>query len=268
MERQKIVIFDQFTKQASPFASAAAMRDKRALELLLASTNAGPEDTVLDVACGPGIVVCAFAEITRHATGVDLVPAMIEQAQSLQQERGLKNVSWKVADVYVLPYADDSFSIVTSRYAFHHLEDPRGVLSEMRRVCKSGGKVALVDVMASADPQQAERFNQMEKLRDPSHVRALRLSEMERLFHDVGLAAPKIKYYKMELELESVLQRSFPEEGDAEKVRTLIRQAVENDEMGINARQEGERIKFTYLIAVLVSEKDPPKALPSCSLNS
>jgi ubiquinone/menaquinone biosynthesis C-methylase UbiE len=219
------------------------------------STNAGAEDTVLDVACGPGIVVCAFAEITRHATGVDLVPAMIEQAQSLQRERGIKNVSWKVADVYVLPYADASFSIVTSRYAFHHLENPRGVLCEMKRVCKPGGKVALVDVVASADPRQAERFNQVEKLRDPSHVRALPVSEMEGLFHDVGLPPREIKYYKAELELESVLQRSFPEEGNAEKVRALIRQAVENDEMGIHAHQQGDRIKFTYPIAVLVSEK-------------
>jgi SAM-dependent methyltransferase len=202
-----------------------------------------------------GIAVCAFAEITRHATGVDLVPAMIEQAQSLQRERGLKNVSWKVADVYVLPYADTSFSIVTSRYAFHHLENPRGVLSEMKRVCKPRGKVALVDVMASEDPKQAECFNQMEKLRDPSHVRALSLSEMEGLFHDVGLPAPKIKYYKMELELESVLQRSFPEKGNTDKVRALIRQTVGNDEMGINARLEEGRIKYSYPIAVLVSQK-------------
>jgi ubiquinone/menaquinone biosynthesis C-methylase UbiE len=255
MESQKRVVLDQFTKQASPFASAAAMKDKRALELLLVSTNAGAEDTVLDVACGPGIVVCAFAEITRHATGVDLVPAMIEQAQSLQRERGLKNVSWKVADVYLLPYANASFSIVTSRYAFHHLEDPRSVLSEMKRVCKPGGKVALVDVMASEDPGQAECFNRMEKLRDPSHVRALSLSEMEGLFHDVGVPAPIIRYYKAELELESVLKRSFPEEANAEKVRALIRQAVENDTMGINARLEEGRIKYSYPIAVLVSEK-------------
>jgi len=259
MESQKRVILDQFTKQARPFATAAAMKDKRALELLLASTNAGAEDTVLDVACGPGIVVCAFAEIARHATGVDLVPAMIEQAHSLQRERGLKNVSWKVADVYVLPYADDSFPIVTSRYAFHDLENPRGVLSEMKRVCKPGGKVALVDVVASADPQQADRFDQMEKLRDPSHMRALSLSDMEGLFHGVGLPAPKIKYYKAELELESVLKRSFPEEGNAEKVRTLIRQAVENDTMDINARLEAGRIKYSFPysfpVAVLVSEK-------------
>jgi ubiquinone/menaquinone biosynthesis C-methylase UbiE len=158
---------------------------------MLTSTNAGAEDTVLDVACGPGIVVCAFAEITRHATGIDLVPAMIEQAQSLQRERGLENVSWKVADVYLLPYADASFSIVTLRYAFHHLENPRGVLSEMKRVCKPRGKVALVDVMASEDPGQAECFNRMEKLRDPSHVRALPLLEMEGIFTTLDCRPPR-----------------------------------------------------------------------------
>lgn len=255
MESQKRVVLDQFTKQAGPFASAGAMRDKRALELLLTSTSACSEDTVLDVACGPGIVVCAFAEITRHATGVDLVPAMIEQARSLQRERGLKNVSWKVADVSILPYADDSFSIVTSRYAFHHLEHPRNVLSEMKRVCKPGGKVALVDVLASADPGKAECFNQMEKLRDPSHIRVLPLAEMEGLFRDIGLPTLKIRYYMAELELESVLKRSFPEQGNAEKVRALVRQALENDTMGINAHLEEGRIKYSYPIGVLVSEK-------------
>ena len=73
MESQKRAVLDQFTKQAVLYAGAAAISDKRALELLLSSVNAGKEDTVLDVASGPGIVVCAFAEVTRHATDVDLV---------------------------------------------------------------------------------------------------------------------------------------------------------------------------------------------------
>lgn len=256
MKHQKRTVLDQFTKQACSFAGAATIRHKRALELLLAATHASAEDAMLDVACGPGIVVCAFAEVTRHATGVDLVPAMIEQARSLQRSRGLKNVSWKVADVTVLPYTDASFSIVTSRYAFHHLQNSYDVLAEMKRVCKTKGKVALIDVMTSEDPTQAEKFNHVEKLRDPSHVRALPLSAMKALFCEVGLLAPEITDYRLELELESFLQRSFPEDGNAEKVRALIHAAVENDDLGINARRDGDTVKFTYPIAVLVSEKD------------
>jgi ubiquinone/menaquinone biosynthesis C-methylase UbiE len=255
MDEQKRTIVDQFTKQASPFAGAAAITDRWALELLLAATHAGANDTVLDVACGPGIVVCAYAEVVEHATGVDLVPAMIEKARSLQRERGLGNVSWETADVTALPYSDASFSIVTSRYAFHHLERPRDVLFEMKRVCEPGGRVALVDVAASEDSRRAEAFNQMERLRDPSHVRALHLAEMEALFREVGLPDPQITRYELELELESLLKRSFPKEGDADRVRALIRGAVGNDDMGIRARRTGETVAFAYPIAILVSVK-------------
>lgn len=41
---------------------------------------------VLDVACGPGIVSCEYAQIVKHVTGMDLTPAMIELAEILQRE--------------------------------------------------------------------------------------------------------------------------------------------------------------------------------------
>ncbi len=255
MDERKRTIVDQFTKQASPFAGAAAITDRRALELLVAATGAAADDTALDVACGPGIVVCAYAEIVRHATGVDLVPAMIEKARSLQRERRLGNVSWNVADVTALPYADASFSIVTSRYAFHHLERPRDVLAEMQRVCRPAGKVALVDVAGPEDSRRAGAFDRMETLRDPSHVHALRLLEMEALFRDVGLADPQLTRYELELELESFLRRSFPKEGDADRVRALIRNAVHTDDLGIRARRIGNTVTFAYPVAVLVAVK-------------
>ena len=50
------IVVDQFTRQAAPFANAAAMRDEEALRLLVEFSGAGAADTVLDVACGPGLV--------------------------------------------------------------------------------------------------------------------------------------------------------------------------------------------------------------------
>ena len=54
-------ILDQFTRQAAPFAAAAAIRNEEALNRIVQWAGAGPEDTVLDVACGPGLLACAFA---------------------------------------------------------------------------------------------------------------------------------------------------------------------------------------------------------------
>src|SRR5713226_1511519 len=127
-------ILDQFTRQAVPFPSAPAIRNQGALHRIVEMAKAGPDDTVLDVACGPGLLVCAFARVVQHATGIDITPAMLDRARTLQQERGLTNVTWRQGNVLPLPWPDGAFTIVSARFAFHHFLDPRAVLAEMRRV--------------------------------------------------------------------------------------------------------------------------------------
>jgi len=254
------LIVEQFTKQAVPFSTAPGVRDEEALRLLVEFTGAGPEDTVLDVACGPGLVVCALAAVVRHATGIDVTPAMIERARALAAEKGLANVAWQVGDVLPLPYPDGVFSLVVSRFAFHHFPEPRAVLAEMKRVCAPGGRVVLVDVAASEDPAKAAALNRMEKLRDPSHVRALTLAELQALFPDVGLPAPRAAFYQLKSELEGLLERSFPEPGDAERIRQMFVESLDGDGLGLGTRRRGETIVFAYPVAVLAAIKVAPAA--------
>jgi len=255
MTSHQDVIRDQFTKQSVAFSSALAIRNEEALKLLLELTNASSSDTVLDVACGPGIVACAFAEVVAHTTGIDLTPAMIEQARTLQAERRLANMAWRVGDIVPLPYADGSFSIVTSRYAFHHLQDPQAALGEMHRVCKGGGQIVLIDQVASANPKQADALNRMERLRDPSHVRALTLAEMQGLYAGVGLRNPRMTSYRLALELDTLLKGSFPNEGDAEMVRRMVMDSLEDDGMNVGTRRVNGQIWISYPIAILMAEK-------------
>jgi SAM-dependent methyltransferase len=123
-------ILDQFSRQAVPFSNAAAIRDERALQLIVEAARAGGADTVLDVACGPGLVACAFAT-ARQVIGIDLTPAMIARAGALAAERRLPNVRFLIGDVTPLPIADATFSIVVSRFAVHHFEHPDAVVAEM-----------------------------------------------------------------------------------------------------------------------------------------
>src|SRR4051794_21914048 len=145
------IVVNQFTRQAAPFASSGAMRDEDALRLLVEFSGAGPADTVLDVACGPGLVVAAFAKTCRHATGIDLTPAMIEKAREHAAALALTNVDWRIGNVLPLPFADRAFSTVVSRFAFHHFVDPLGVLREMARVCTRPGRIVVADMAASDD---------------------------------------------------------------------------------------------------------------------
>src|SRR3989442_4682417 len=110
MHSHQDTVRDQFTKQAIPFSNAPGVRDEEALRLLLDFTEAGPADTVLDVACRPGLVVCAFARVAHRLTGIDLTPAMIERARDLQRERSLGHVTPDVRDFGALPYPDASIS--------------------------------------------------------------------------------------------------------------------------------------------------------------
>ena len=245
-------ILDQFTRQAAPFAAAAPIRNQEALDRIVQWSGAGPDDTVLDVACGPGLLACAFAKMAKHATGIDMTPAMLEQARKTQQEQGLKNVSWQQGDVYSLPFPRDQFSIVSSRFVFHHLQDPLAALKEMKRVCKPGGKIVVADMARM--PAKAAALNAAELLRDPSHVRALPVDELLGLFQQAGLDAPQIFSYRMEGELEDLMSRSFPNEGDADRVRKIYAESISDNALDLNTRRADGTIYYSLPVAVLVAK--------------
>ena len=81
--RQDAEILDQFTRQADPFAQRHGYQNDPLLDLMADCAEVGSGDTVLDVACGPGIISCFFARRARHVTGIDFVPAMLERAHTL-----------------------------------------------------------------------------------------------------------------------------------------------------------------------------------------
>lgn len=246
-------ILDQFTRQAVPFATAPGIKDEAALRLVVEFTGAGPDDVTLDVASGPGLLVCAFARVVRHATGIDLTPAMLDRARQLQRDQGLTNVIWHQGDVLPLPFPGASFTIVTARFAFHHFLDPLAVLREMARVCAPGGTVAVID--SAPAPDKADAFNRLEKLRDPSHVRALPLAELLDLYRRAGLPEPRTTAYRLESDLDSLLARSFPRPEDVPEIRRIFARAVADDRADIRARRDGDRIRYGYPVAVLAARR-------------
>ena len=191
------LIVEQFTRQAVPFSTAKTIADQKALQLLIEFSGAGPDDTVLDVACGGGNVVCAFAEIVHHATGIDMTPAMLDRARAVAREKSLSNVSWDLGEATSLPYADGTFTIVVTRFSFHHFIEPLAVLKEMVRVCAPGGRVLVADMHTNVDSAKGAEFDRMELLRDPSHVRALPVAGLHALFPAAGLPQARITFYEL-----------------------------------------------------------------------
>jgi len=249
------LILDQFTRQATLFSTAAPITNADALRMIVEAARPGPEHAVLDVACGGGIVVCAFAPHVRQASGIDVTPAMLDEAQRLAAEKGLTNVEWRQGDVNALPFEDGRFTIVVTRFSVHHFSDPAVVLREMARVCAPGGRLVVVDMYASQDPAKAAEFNRLERLRDPSHMRSLALAELISLFGEAGLPEPEASFYELRDEVRNLLARSFPEPGDDAKIIELFRASAADDRLGVPVRIEGDRIHYAYPVAILAAQR-------------
>jgi SAM-dependent methyltransferase len=242
---------DQFTRQAAGFASAGAMNDEAAMQLLLKALAPGPDDAVLDVACGPGIVAAAVAGKAGRVVGIDLTPEMIELARERCAAAGLDNTRFDIGDVTELPYGDGEFSAVVCRYALHHVGDPEAVVREMARVCAPGGRVVVADMIVGEDPDVATRFNAAERARDPSHVRSMPVTELAGLLDEAGLQPEVVGSYGLPMELEALLARSASPDPDA--VRSLYERAIEGGaSLGIGERREGDGVRFEFPIAVLI----------------
>jgi ubiquinone/menaquinone biosynthesis C-methylase UbiE len=246
-------IVQQFSLQAVPWAANPGEPADESIDRLLNCTGVGPTDTVLDVACGTGQVALEFATTARQVTGIDLTPAMIEKAKARQARMHRENVRWAVGNACDLPFSDASFSIVTCRYALHHMLDPARAVSEMTRVCAPGGRVCLVDVITT--PDCAEAYDGFERLRDPSHIRALTLDELNKLVETAPLERLAHSFYDFEIELEVLLNGSFPDGVRKQELRELIARNLDWNSMGIRTDRRGAEIVVAYPIAIVAASR-------------
>ena len=244
-------IVRQFTQQAIPFTELPGHLDS--IQMLIEMSKVAADDLVLDVACGPGLVACEFAKVAQHVTGIDLTEKMIEQAKNRQKELGLANLSWDIGTASPLPYTSAFFSVVVTRYSFHHFLDPKAVLREMIRVCKPKGVVLIADAALPAD--KVDAYNRMEKLRDPSHTEALSYESWEQLLGESGLRNLQRGSYKIPMELEKQLRASFPNPGDDDKIRDIFKNDINVNSLGMDAHLVGNEIHFSYPISIYVGNK-------------
>ena len=242
-DHQKKIV-EQFTKQASGYSSIRSHSDS--LEKLIALSSASRKDDVLDIVCGSGIVSCEFAKYTKHVTGIDMTQGMLDEAKKLQSKQNIKNITWQIGDVENLPYDDGRFSIVVSRFGFHHFLNPFNVLSEMKRVCKPGGKVIVVDV--SLPDSKIKKYNEMEKNRDCSHVAALSLTEFTGLFEKAGFKNLNTDCYSMRIGLREQLEASFP--SDSEALKSMIIADAGVNDLGINVTKTNDGYNLYYPIHI------------------
>ena len=206
------------------------------------------DDLVLDVAAGTGHVARRLAPQVRTVVAVDATRAMLTQGH----KHAPPNVLFVHADAAALPFLDDSFDVVVTRFAIHHFDDPAVQLAEMRRVVKPAGRLAVADLVAHSEA--AETQNRLETLRDPSHARMLELDELMHLVQTDDVEARDVVR-----PLEPWLVQTDPPPDHAEEIRAALRAELNGGPpTGFRPRIHEGELHFVHTMASLIARGRTP----------
>jgi SAM-dependent methyltransferase len=197
---------DVWSERAQLYRDSAAHREGPDLDLLVEWVEEAGAKTALDVATGGGHVARRLREIGLNVVTTDAAPGMQPDVITRAEH---------------LPFADGSFEAVVSRVAHHHFDDPQAAIDEMARV--SARLVVVVDNLFMSD--EAE---EADKVRDPSHVRNYTEAEWRAMFDAAGLDVDGVERFDKPIEFQPWLDRVGCTGDDAEWVRELLADRIED----------------------------------------
>ena len=118
-----------------------------ATEAILEAAQLRPGLHVLDLASGvgdPALSIAAEVAPAGRVTATDLGPGMMSLAEELARKKGITNIEFREANAESLPFADESYDVLTCRFGIMFFPDLRKALRECFRVLKPGGRAAFV----------------------------------------------------------------------------------------------------------------------------
>lgn len=201
------LVLQQFSPRADAYVTSpthAAGPDLVAFSALL---QAEPAEMVLDLGCGGGHVSFHAAPLSDQVTAYDLSADMLQAVTRVAGERGLSNIATRQGPAEHLPFADQTFDLIASRYSAHHWRDVPASLAEMMRVLRPGGRLVMMDVFAPAHPLLDSHLQTVEMVRDPSHVRDYSLAEWRDMLARTGFAVAAPQTFRLPLEFTSWVER-------------------------------------------------------------
>lgn len=139
----ELTVRTRATWMAGDFGKIAKSYEAGAAEFI-ARLNFQPRARVLDVACGTGNLAIPAARSGAYVTGLDIAPNLIEQAQAWARTEDLA-IRFEEGDAEQMPYADASFDAVVTMFGAMFAPRPNEVGTELVRVCRSGGRIAMAN---------------------------------------------------------------------------------------------------------------------------
>jgi ubiquinone/menaquinone biosynthesis C-methylase UbiE len=190
-EQQKAQVQAQFGPSAAAYVMSAGHATGPDLEQLLAWGRARGAARVLDIATGGGHTAVAFRRFTPSVVALDLTLPMLRAAREFAAAQAAgpeaRPIRFLAGDVEALPFRGGTFGTVTCRLAAHHFPALLPALREVARVLRAGGSFLVQDILGHEDAEAAAFITEVERRRDPSHVRAFRQIEWTAFLRAAGL---------------------------------------------------------------------------------
>ena len=248
----------EFSKQAKNFESGELMTNKQEyLTWAVSIMGLQPGETVLDVATGTGKLARAIASGVSNIIGLDMTEQRLAVGRQAAEEEQIGNLRFMQGDAENLPFEDNSFDRVVSRFAFHHFADVRKALAEMERVLRPGGKLVMIDLIAAQERLAREWSDRIDSLRDASHVKKYTMAEFIRLLAWKGLVVEKTSITDVIVDLESWIGLTNPSADRQLEICKLMKQEMdgENITTGFRPFMLGENIKFLQHWGFILAHK-------------
>jgi ubiquinone/menaquinone biosynthesis C-methylase UbiE len=199
-----------WSERAQLYRESEAHREGEDLDLVVEWSEGAK--TALDVATGGGHVARRLREAGINVVTIDPAPGMRPDVVSRGED---------------LPFADETYDLVACRVAAHHFDDVEKALVEMARVSRD--RVIVVDNVFLD-----ERAEDADRLRDPTHVRNYTEAEWRELFELAGLRIKDIRRLPKKIEVQPWLERAGTPEADAERVRELLVDRIDDGWITLN----------------------------------
>lgn len=177
----------QFSQLAEEYRKSRTHADPTTIDHIMELISPTGKEESLDVGCGGGHMATALAAKVRRLVAIDVTPEMLVQTHVLAAERGLQNVRLCLADARGLPFQANNFDIVSCRIVLHHVADAGRAVAEMARVLKPGGRLLIQDILGLDDSAARNYMDNIEKLRDPSHITDYNQKEWTKFLAEGGV---------------------------------------------------------------------------------
>jgi SAM-dependent methyltransferase len=213
------VVEAQFGPRAKAYVESAVHSQGADLEAI--GTLAQNAELALDLGAGGGHVSYALAPHARRVIATDLSSEMLAAVTRTAHEKGLSNIETAQAPAEHLPFEDETFDFVASRFSAHHWRDFDAGLREARRTLKRGGRAAFVDVYAPGQALFDTHLQAIELLRDHSHVRDYTSAQWLDTLGRSGFAIEVCRTWRLRMDFPVWIARMQTPDVNVKAIRAL-----------------------------------------------